>query len=161
MQVIVGILAVVGALGLLRVLLFLGFRRRWLRRREWGRLGHRPGRAWFLRGLFERLDATPAQERVLLDGAAALRADLAAAHAEWNAIRDELATLLGEDSLDRSRLESLLARPTEKLGAARARLVDTVARLHAALQGSQRRRLADIVREGRYFAPAFAFRHRC
>src|SRR5512146_288487 len=146
-QVIVGILAVLGAFALLRFVVFLGFRRRWMRRRGWGRHGYGARRAWLFRQLFERLDATPAQETIVLDGAAALHDDLAAARAEWLAIRDELATLLAQDALDRGRLESLAARPTEKLGAARARLVETVASLHAALQGAQRRRLAELVRD--------------
>ncbi len=161
MQILVGILAVIGAVALLRFLMFLGFRRRWARRHEWARLGHVPRRSWLFRSLFDRLDATPAQEKVLLEGAAALREHLAAAHAEWDAIRGELAALLGEDSLDRGRLESLLARPAEKLGAARARLADTVASFHAALEGAQRKRLADLVREGRLLAPAYGFGHRC
>jgi len=160
MQVLVGIFAVVGALALGRSLLFLGSRHRWAGRRGWARFGQGSRRAWMFRRLFEQLDATPAQEKVLLEGAAALREDLAAARTEWEAIRAELATLLGEDSLDRGRLESLLARPAEKLGSARARLADTVASFHAALQGNQRKRLAGLVREGRLLAPAYGHGHR-
>ncbi len=148
-------LLVLGLAGLLRV-------RRW-RRWQRGRIASgypSIGGRWPFRRLFSRLDTSPAQEQVLVDEAAGLRQDLSALRSEWLAVREELAALLGEPSLEPSRLEALLASRDAQLAALRRRLANALTRFHGVLDDSQRKALAALVREGHLLAPARAHR-RC
>jgi Spy/CpxP family protein refolding chaperone len=131
--------------------------RRWHRGRPAVALG---GRRWPFRRLFARLDTSPAQEQVLVDETAALREDLRSLRAEWAAAREELGALLGEPSLDASRIEAVLATRDARLAALRRRAAEAAARFHAVLDDAQRKTLAALVREGRVLAPAHAHR-RC
>lgn len=139
-----------------------------LRARRWRRLRHAsfrasrgaPGRRWPFRGLFARLDTSPAQEQVLVDEAAALREELASLRGDWAAVREELALLLGEPSLEPARIEAVLSARDARLRELRRRVADAAARFHAVLDDAQRKALASLVREGHVLAPARGYR-RC
>lgn len=156
------------ALGFLAALAFLAlaalFRmRRWRRFRRGGfalTSAGGAGRRWPFRRLFSRLDTSPAQEQVLVDEAAALRQQFFALRAEWLSAREELAALLGEPSLEPSRIEAVLASRDGSLAALRRRAAEALARFHGVLDEAQRKALASMVREGHLLAPAHGYR-RC
>jgi hypothetical protein len=150
------------ALGFLAAfaVLFLAFAlrvRRWRARRRFGMAGpgFAPGRRWPFRALFARLDTSPSQERVLVEEAAALREELGALRADWQAVREELASLLDAPTLDVARVEAVLSARDARLAALRRRAADALARFHGVLDDAQRRALAAVVKEG----PAFAHAH--
>jgi hypothetical protein len=139
-------LGFLAALVAVAVALALGFRRR---RRLW--------RSPF-RGLFRRLHTTSSQERILLDESASLRELLTSLRAEWKLAREELASLLGEPSLEASLVESVLASRDDRLAALRRRAAEALTHFHAALDDAQREVLARTVREG--FCARAAHAHR-
>ena len=143
--VLLGVLLALALLALLRGLRALAWRR--------GRPG--PGRRLLARRLLRRLDATPEQERLLLEELDALRAALREAREGLSASRDELAGALEGDALDRDALDALGARQVERVEAVRRLASDGLARIHAALDAGQRRRLAELLRARR---PACAAR---
>ncbi len=141
--------------------------RRW-RRGAYGASGMTRGDArfatggrWMFRGLFARLDTSPAQEKVLVEEAAAVREALAGLRAEWAAARGELADLLASVDLDAARVDAVLASREAKLAEVRRRAAGAVARFHGVLDDAQRRALAAMVREGHVLAPAHAHGRRC
>jgi hypothetical protein len=135
-----------GVLGTLAVLFLVRFLFRVRRWRRWRRGG--PPASFALRGLFRRLGTRPEQEQVLLADAKALSAEMAGLRADWLALRGQLADLVGESALDERRLEEVLAARLEKLAALRGRAASALARFHAALDDSQRRVLAEMLRAG-------------
>ena len=139
-NVLIGVLGTLAFLFLVRLL--------WrVRRRHAWRGGAIPGGRMF-RGLFWRLRTRPEQERVLIDDARALAAELASLRGGWLELRGELADLVGESSLDSGKLEAALAARMEKLAQLRTRAVAALARFHAVLDDAQRRALAEMVRAG-------------
>ncbi len=136
----------IGVLGTL--LVFFLVRLAWrARRRRWWLRGGIPGGRMF-RGLFWRLGTRPEQEAVLVEDARALAEELRSLRAGWGEMREELAILLGESTLDAARLEAALAARTERLAQLRGRFAAALARFHAVLDDSQRRRLAELIRAG-------------
>ncbi len=136
----------IGVLGTL-LFLFLG-RLLWrVRRRRAWRRGSFPGGRMF-RGLFWRLGTRPEQEQVLVEDARALAGELASLRAGFVELREEVARLLGESTLDAARLDAALAARMEKLASLRARVTAALARFHAVLDDSQRRTLAELLRAG-------------
>jgi Spy/CpxP family protein refolding chaperone len=129
--------------------------RRW---RRWRRRGGLPpaGARWMLRGLFARLGTSPAQEKVLVEDADALRAALGTLRDDWLRARGELADLLAAADLDAARVDALVAARQERLADVRRRATEAVARFHAVLDAGQRQALSRLVREGRALAPAHA-----
>ena len=104
---VVGIICLVLLVGAVR-------RRHW--RRGWpGAGGHRRGfgpRAG-LRRILQRIDATPAQEKVFRDEAATLWEAARGLRGGLEASGPDLASALREDALDRQKLESVYRRQDE------------------------------------------------
>lgn len=117
------------------------------RRAAWRR--HRGGGpAWMVRRLSRRLDATPAQERVLAEEVEALRQAVSDLRGDLFASREDLARALGAERLDPSALDAVTARGASRLDALRARLAASLARVHESLDARQRQVLAELVRSG-------------
>lgn len=134
--ILTGLLVALSIVVLLRALRFLARRRGWR------------GRGLVARRLLRRIDATPEQERLFLAELDALRSVLAEVRGGLHASREELARALESDRLEPSALEALAAEPLRRLDAARARLAEGMARIHAALAPEQRVRLAAALRAG-------------
>jgi hypothetical protein len=132
-----------GALGALAVVVTLAI----VRRARWrGRFRHGPRRG--IRFLAQRLGARPEQERVLADEADALASELSRARAEMRGVRAELASLLSAPALDAAAVAAAIDARLARLAAIRDRAAQGVARVHAALDPSQRAAFADLVRAG-------------
>ncbi len=149
--ILVGVLATLAILAVLRALRFLAWRRRWPRSSR-----HGPRSGWMARRLARRIDATPEQERLLLEEMDAVRLALREARMGFLASREDLARALEADEVDASSLESMGARELARLDAVRRRATEALARVHAALDGRQRRALAELLRSGGHPAPRAA-----
>lgn len=101
----------------------------------------RRGRFW-LRGLFERLETSPGQEREITE---AVNDVVAAAEAMRDAMfdsRSDIARAFGEDDLDEETLGAMLSQQDERLENLRQSYVSALSRVHAVLDPDQRRHLA-------------------
>lgn len=117
-----------------------------------GRGEHRGGRGrWWLRGLFERLDTTPGQEKVIREAIEELRDAARGLKGEMRHGRDAVSDALRSPAVDETQLGELFARQDERITELRKTFVGALARIHDALDEDQRRRLADMIGSGRGF----------
>lgn len=114
------------------------------RRRHRLGFGHRRGLGF----LFRRLGTRPEQEEILTREADALAAELRLFRGDARALRDELAELLSEPSLDSGAVAAVLERPFARAREVRARVEAAILRMHETLEPDQRVRLAGMVRAG-------------
>ncbi len=142
--ILVGVVATLAVLLALRLAFFAVWRRRW--RRGWH--GRRHGRGWLLARVFRRLDASPEQEKVLLEGLDRLRDELRALREGVFASREDLAAALDAERLDPGALDAIWAKQLERAAAAKEAFTSALGRFHAALDARQRALLAEMVRAG-------------
>jgi uncharacterized membrane protein len=101
-----------------------------------------------LRRVFERLDTSPAQEKVLVAAATELWDARQPLREEAEATRREVARALRGPAIDEVSLGELFARHDEVLRDLRKTTVGALARVHDALDEQQRASLADSVERG-------------
>jgi Spy/CpxP family protein refolding chaperone len=120
---------------------------------------HRRGRRRFaVRWLFEQLDTTPGQEKAIMKSLETLQEQLASGRGELGAARKELAQALGGDVLDQSALTSALSKVDGLFDKARTELTHSLTEVHTALDGKQRKLLAELIAD----FPSYGFGHgRC
>jgi hypothetical protein len=119
-----------------------GWKRRGWRQGGWGMGG-------MLRWLFERLDTTPGQERVLEKELESLRVVMDGLRAEMNASRAQVANLMRQETLEGAALEEAVGKQAAALQKAHQALRDTFMSVHGALDARQRSALADMM-EGHF-----------
>ncbi len=139
-----------GALGAFAALFTFALLRRGFRVRT----RHLHGRTVPLRFLFRRLGTRPEQERVISAEAESLASELHALRADMGRVRDEVADLLASPTTDAAAVQAAIDAQLAKVTGLRARLAETFARIHGALDPEQRVTLAALVRSGPH-------RHRC
>lgn len=129
------------------------------RGRHWHGHGHGPRGAWGPRGgfgrttwwlypLFQRLDTTPGQEKVIRREAEEFRTAMLDMRGEMVGSRADVAKALRGESLDETALGELFARHDDHIRSMRERAVSALARIHDALDEHQRARLAEIIESG-------------
>jgi hypothetical protein len=113
-----------------------------------GRWGN-PFRGGFLaRALSERLDATPAQEKVIRDATDEFRDAAIKLKGEGRKTRADLGAAFRKSHFDEVMLGELYARHDRSLEDLRKAFVGMGARIHEALDERQRARLADLIESG-------------
>jgi Spy/CpxP family protein refolding chaperone len=135
-----------GVLGALAFLVVVGAVRRAVWRRRLRGMGR--GAPFMLRGLFRRIGARPDQAQAITAEADALAAEFRAARSDLLALRGELADLVGGPALDAEQVARAIDARLEKAQAARRRLAEAVARVHAVLDPAQREQVAALLRTG-------------
>jgi len=140
--IVASVLITLGVLAALRLLRGLALRRHF----------RRHGRSFMARRLLRRIDATPEQERLLLEELEALRATLQGLRQGLLASRQDLARALEAEALDAAALEALLAPSLRRIEEVRTQAARALARLHAALAPAQRLQLAAALRAPARFA---------
>lgn len=121
----------------------------WGEHREGGeRWGGRGGPGFWLRGLFERLDTTPGQEKVIKQAVEEVFASSAKLRGELDQTRKDLAGAMRSGSIDETVMGELFARHDEKLREVRQAWVGALAKVHEALDEGQRKQLADLLDAG-------------
>jgi hypothetical protein len=116
---------------------------------QWGRRGGRwdDGAAlrFMLRPLFERLATTPGQERVILDAAGALRAQMAASKDVLRATAGDAAKAFRGERFDEGVMGESFAKQDEALEAAQKAVFEALQKVHDALDEAQRSDFADHI----------------
>lgn len=114
------------------------------------RHGQRGGR-WrgkWLRGLFERLDTTPGQEKVIREAIGDVMDEAKSARRAFPDMRSNLGAAFASDSLDEAAVESAMAPADEGLARLRVATSEALRRIHEVLDDEQRQRLARWLSRG-------------
>jgi uncharacterized membrane protein len=117
-------------------------------------MGPAPGRrsvTFAARFLSDRLEATPAQERVIGQALEDLRAEVEPLREEGRKTRADVAAALRKPSLDEVLFGELFARHDEAMDKTRKAFMGAVGKIHDALDEGQRERLAQLVERGPRF----------
>ncbi len=101
-----------------------------------------------LRWVFERLETTPGQERVISDAVEAMRAAAEPLRGEWSRSRVDVARGLRAETFDRTSLREAWVRQDERVRGLRDAMELELARVHEALDERQRRMLGDLIEGG-------------
>lgn len=114
-----------------------------------------PGRAfregrqrWFLRRLFEQLDTTPGQEKVIVKHVDSWMDNVATGRRELSDVRREVAQALQGETLNEASLQAALEKVDDMLAKSKLELTQALTEIHAALDPNQRRDLADLITYG-------------
>lgn len=123
--------------------------------RRWGGWRHdgwdepgRPGGRGPLRWLFQRIDTSPGQEKVIAEAADALRGTMRGWHDDAERMRSDVARSIRGEAFDAAALEEAFARAEARLATVRETLRGQAARVHEALDTRQRAELADLLASG-------------
>jgi Spy/CpxP family protein refolding chaperone len=104
-------------------------------------------RSW-LRSIFERLETTPGQEKVILSAVDELRSSRGAVREELGQTRAELARAVATGLVEDTTLEETFARHDRLLAQMRVSFVEAMKKISEALDERQRKQLAQLL-EGR------------
>ncbi len=119
------------------------------------------GRRVVMRSVLDHLEATPAQERVIVAAAEEFRAEAAKFRGELRKSRGDIAGAFRKPTFDEVALGELYARHDTAIEGLRRAFVGLGAKVHDALEEKQRARLADVIESGpRFWARAFRPRFR-
>jgi hypothetical protein len=113
--------------------------------RGWGGGG---GPSVLLRALFERLETTPGQEKVIVAAYDEMREAGREARGELKAARADVAKAMRSPGVDEVLFGEMFARQDAALLTLRKAAVGAVARVHDALDEKQRARFADLIESG-------------
>ena len=113
------------------------------RRGHWGRRGG--GRQWMLRRLFERLDTTPGQEKVVLTAVDEVEKAAWGLRDELRRSRTQLAEVLRGESFNDAAVREAFARHQAAGEAVQKAVLEGLQSTHQALEPRQRRTLAELV----------------
>lgn len=116
-----------------------------------GRRGWHHGGGWrrfALYSLFERLDATPGQEKVITAAMDELRTKLRAMREQWHSSKNNVAEAFRGDTLTESQTSELLSPFASHFDELRAATGEAMRKIHEALDPRQRGILADLMERG-------------
>jgi hypothetical protein len=114
----------------------------------WGGFRNGLGNGFVARAISSRLDATPAQEKVIRDATDEFREAAAKLRGEGRKTRDDVASTFRKGHFDEVLFGELFARHDNALTDLRKAFVGMGARIHDALDEKQRARLADLIEAG-------------
>jgi hypothetical protein len=113
-----------------------------------GAWGGRPGARGMLRWLFERLETSPGQEKVVIEAAEAMRNAVQGWWGDLDRTRSDVARSIRGEVFDGAALEEAFARADGRLNTLRDVVRAQAARVHEALDARQRAELADLLASG-------------
>lgn len=133
----------------------------------WG--GHRGGRGWnrwgrggwILRGLYQRLDTTPGQEKVIAESFDAVRAAASKFRGEADRLRRDVAQAIRGQTLDHEPLKAAFGRHDTLVEELQREVLVSLGKVHEALDERQRRELAELIESGGYGFGACGGYRRC
>jgi hypothetical protein len=103
---------------------------------------------FFARGVASRVQATPAQQRVIRDALAELREAAGKLRGEAGKTRADVAAAFRKPQFDEVAMGELYARHDRALEELRKAFVGAGAKIHDALDEEQRARLAKLIESG-------------
>ena len=115
-----------------------------------GHRGHRGGgrRRWMLHAALSRIDATPAQERFIVNELDKLADRVHGAKADLRETRGDLGAAMRGPTLDDAALGAVLGRVDGATGEIRAAAIEALRNIHGVLDEKQRAQLADLLDRG-------------
>jgi hypothetical protein len=109
------------------------------------------GGKFFLRAMFQRLDTTPGQEKVITQAFEDLREKGRAAKTELKAARVEVGKAMRSASFDEVAVGTATAQVEAVIDSMRKAAIDAFAKVHEALDERQRGMFADFIENGPRF----------
>jgi hypothetical protein len=106
---------------------------------------HYRRRNWMMNAALARIDATPAQERFIVNEVDRLRERVHAAQANLGDARGDLAAAMRGTQLDDAALGAVLGRVDAVTGEVRAAMIDSLRSIHNVLDDKQRAQVADML----------------
>jgi hypothetical protein len=101
-----------------------------------------------LRSLFERLDTTPGQEKVIVSALDELADNRKVVREEWSQAREDLARALRGGLIDDATLDESFARHDRLMAQLRVSFVEALKKVTEVLDERQRKLLADRLEGG-------------
>jgi hypothetical protein len=120
--------------------------------RGWHRGGHRGrgfGPRFFLRSIFERLDTTPGQEKVIVQAVDELKGAFGGAKEKLKETRADFARVFRGEVVDEAALSDIFVKHDTLISETRRNAVEAVRKAHEALSEAQRGQVADFIERGR------------
>jgi Spy/CpxP family protein refolding chaperone len=127
---------------------------RWRRHRNWDGGYRDSGERWgfgksaFLRWLFERLDTTPGQERVIRQAVDDFVDHAHVARREAEGSKKDIARALRGESFDAEAMAEAFGKHDSALAELRRAAMDGLAKIHEVLDDRQRARLSELLESG-------------
>ncbi len=148
---------VIGALCLVGLLKVSRAGRHW----EGGRWGGRRQR-WMFRWLFERLETTPGQEKVIVEAVEQVRDAAAKASGTVRGFGPDVARAMRGQTLDHEQLKQAFLKQDAELEELRRAVLVSLEKVHEALDERQRRELAELIERAPMFGGGgWHGHHRC
>lgn len=110
------------------------------------------GRRVFLRFVFEKLDTTPGQEKVIAEAFEEIKEAVKNAKSEWASSRTRVADAMRGAEFDVEAVGDAWARHDSTFEAVRLKITTTMQRVHEVLDEQQRKILAEMIEKGGPFA---------
>jgi Spy/CpxP family protein refolding chaperone len=107
------------------------------------------GPRFFLRAIFERLETTPGQEKVIMQAADELRGAFGGAKEKLRETRGDFARVFRGDVVDEAALSDIFVKHDTVISETRRTAVEAVRKAHEALTEEQRSQVADFIEKGR------------
>jgi hypothetical protein len=114
----------------------------------WGWAGRRRGPRVFLRMLFERLETTPGQEKVIQSALEQLFEQKGEVKAEMKQIKNDIAAAMRGPVVDEAALDEAYHRQDVVLAKVRVGLTHAIKQIHEALDERQRGMVAELLERG-------------
>ena len=114
--------------------------------------GHRGrgfGPRFFLRSIFERLDTTPGQEKVIVQAVDELKGAFGGAKEKLKETRADFARVFRGEVVDEAALSDIFVKHDTLISETRRNAVEAVRKAHEALSEAQRGQVADFIERGR------------
>lgn len=116
---------------------------------RWGRHGHRGGaRRWMTRRLFEHLDTTPGQEKVILSATETAERTAWQAREQFFRARTEYAKAMRGEQFDSAAVNAAFDQQQASVDEVKKAVREGMQSVHEALTPEQRNRLADLIEFG-------------
>ncbi len=107
------------------------------------------GPRFFLRSIFERLETTPGQEKVIMQAADELREAFGHARRGFRGTRADFARVFRGDAVDEASVADIFMAHDTVISETRRTAVEAVRKIHDALTEEQRKQVADFIEQGR------------
>jgi hypothetical protein len=112
----------------------------------WGHHGRHGGRGrWMLHAALARIDASPAQERVIIGEIEKLQERMYGARSSLKDAKPDLAAAVRGPILDDAALGAVLGRVDASTGEARSAVLEALRNIHAVLDDRQRATVGDLI----------------
>jgi Spy/CpxP family protein refolding chaperone len=117
--------------------------------RGWGGHGRHGGpRRWMLRRLFERLDTTPGQEKVIFEAVDQVEQNGRAAKDAFFGGRVDLGRAMRGEHFDTAAVNEAFEKQQLAVDALKKTVVENMQKIHEALTPEQRQLAADLIENG-------------